>query len=81
MLNQDHSRLIRIKSATGGGYAAEGGFAGNGKVKSEVIDSVQKNRKAKVHATHFMRDASVVSGAKMNEWFIELSTAKIEAMK
>lgn len=51
------------------------------KIKKKLMFAVKKNRKVDPEATHFMRDASLMSQKKMHADFIKLAEAKLATVK
>lgn len=72
VLNQSHTRVLEILSVKR--------VKGNTQIKSRVIYSVKRNRAAKVKDTHFMLKASLDSAHKMEQYFTEIATKKINSI-
>lgn len=73
IMNTDHTRVLEIKSITR--------ESGDTKVKSVIVDSIKKGRKAHVKATNFMERASDKSAAKMNGYFITAAEKQLALAK
>jgi hypothetical protein len=72
VLNQDHSRILLIKSISRVGNRTV--------VKTDTIESVKKGRKAKVKATHFMQKATLETQKEMEVMFVGYAEKKIMSM-
>lgn len=79
VMNQDHTRLLEIKSIKE--VPANNRWGKNTVVKSTIVDSIKKNRSAHVKATKFMQKASLTSAKKMESDFVALANKKIASLK
>jgi hypothetical protein len=69
VLNQSHTHVSEITGIKRVGR--------NTKITQKTVYSVKKGRAAHVHATHFMRTASLDSAREMEKWFKELAEKKL----
>ena len=69
VLNQSHTWVVEITGLKRKGR--------NTVVRYKNVESVKRARQTKVHATHFMRTASLDSAREMEKWFKELAEKKL----